>query len=128
MYGIVDMYIRSLHDRKHLSEKVSASSNQNFAGLAFSPVQNKVGLRTAVLVETEIIEKLRTKTGTCRSGQETSWNDLISINISYRQYYRARSDLFHRGHSIFLASATRPRTADAAAVAGLASTVRAPTP
>src|SRR6185437_2811492 len=66
---------------------------------------------------------------TGRRCQKASRDDLVGVDIRRRQNHGAgtkRRQTIHESSS--RGSVTRPRTAEAAAVAGLASSVRAPTP
>src|SRR5262249_11717798 len=62
-------------------------------------------------------------------GEEARGNDLVRVDVARGDHHRLRADAAHRVHqSISRGSVMRPRTALAAAVNGLASNVRAPTP
>src|SRR5690606_7003766 len=68
-----------------------------------------------------------------RGGQEAAGDDLVGIDVARGQHDGARVDFPDGGHvdypfSTSRGSVTRPRMAEAAAVSGLASRVRAPTP
>src|SRR6185503_3457341 len=70
-----------------------------------------------------------------RRGQKARRNDLVRVDVGHRQDRRTRAQDFDRFHELaaqpFISSrgsVIRPRTAQAAAVSGLASNVRAPTP
>ena len=108
-----------------------AAGDENRGAFRFGTVQHEIGLRIAGGVVAPVGEQMFAESGLRRGGEKPRRDDLVGVDVGRGQRDGAGADVLY-GHVGQLAnsrgSVTRPRMADAAAVSGLASSVRAPTP
>src|SRR5687768_1401908 len=120
---------RRMLARRAAAEVVAGDENARPAILGF--IQHEVGAFAAVLVVAPIVEQVLAEALLRRGREEACRNDLIRVDVVVRQDDGPRADLSDRFHRQLLSSrgsVIAPWTAAAAAVSGLASTVRAPVP
>src|SRR3974390_2079790 len=106
-----------------------ASRNQNLTAPGSGLIENEFLLGFAIALEAPVGKQVLTQAFLGCGGQKPSGNDLIGIDIGVRQNDCCRlnrTTWFHQASS--RGSVILTQTAAAAAVAGLASSVRAPTP
>src|ERR1700679_2729251 len=95
-----------------------------YAGL----VKDEIGLRIALSIVTPIVEQLLVEAQFRSSLQEARGNDLIGIDIVDRERNHAALEVSEGLHRMVLTSVITPVIALAAAVSGLARSVRPPLP
>src|SRR5688572_9075948 len=111
-----------------------ATGHQDPAALRLRLIEHEVGARVTRRVVAPVGEQRGTQLATRSYGQIARGNDLIRIDVGRREHDRGRTDDGDRFHGLAAqcrnsrGSVIRPRTAAAAAAAGLASSVRAPWP
>src|SRR5580658_2026839 len=106
-----------------------AARDQHLAAASRALVEDEVGFRRAVGRVAPVGKQLLTQSVARGGGEKARRNDLVGVDIAGRHYHRARADRTDPvHHSSSRGSVTRPRIALAAAVSGLASSVRAPAP
>src|SRR5690606_1665872 len=108
------------------------SGHEDPCASGFRGVEDEVGPGIALVVVAPVLEQVRSQTGPGGGLQEARGDDLIGVDIVDRQHHGAASDRPNGIHWVYLSSSrgsvTLPVTAAAAAVRGLARSVRPPAP
>src|SRR6185436_19227043 len=125
----VEQRPRRVLARRAAAEVVAADEHARAAILGL--VQNEVRKLAAVLSVAPVVEQILAETLFRRGREKARRNDLVGVDVVVRQHDSSRAnvfDRFHRQPTRSRGSVIAPLTAAAAAVSGLASTVRAPVP
>src|SRR5262249_21756753 len=105
------------------------ASDQYLAARGLGFVEHERGVGPAVGEIAPVGEQLLAEAFLRGGAQEARRDDLVGVDVRVRQHHGARTDAGEGLHyTNSRGSVMAPRTADAAAVRGLASSVRAPTP
>src|SRR5271168_1473614 len=105
------------------------AGDQDLRAARLGPIQNEIRVRAAVAAVTPIGKQLLAQSFLGGRGEEARGNDLVGVDIAGRDDHGFGANALHGLHYISSrGSVILPRTALAAAVSGLTSSVRAPTP
>src|SRR5699024_10211251 len=110
-----------------------APGDQDAAAFGSGLVQHEIRIDTAVVAIAPVVEGVPPQALSHGGGEEARRDDAVGVDVGVGQHHGARGQLPDGLHAATSAgnavgSATWPATAEAAAVAGLASTVRTPLP
>src|SRR5208283_444837 len=105
------------------------ASHQNLRAARLRPVQNEIRIRRAVFAVAPIGKQMLAQALLGGRGEEARGNDLVGVDIAGGDDHGFGANALHGLHYISSrGSVILPLTAQAAAVSGLTSRVRAPTP